>query len=63
MRAGGKESAKVKAADSWYAYLRNHWRDNVLPKKGKPFEEAFYPEESHAYIRDETLGPIAMRVA
>jgi dipeptidyl aminopeptidase/acylaminoacyl peptidase len=26
-----------------------------LIHEGKPFEEAFYPEESHAYVRDESL--------
>ena len=26
-----------------------------LVHEGRPFEESFYPEESHAYLRDETL--------
>ena len=34
-----------------------------LIHEGKPFEEAFYPEESHAYIRDETLKDAFGRTA
>jgi dipeptidyl aminopeptidase/acylaminoacyl peptidase len=34
-----------------------------LIHEGKPFEEAFYPEESHAYVRDETLKDAFGRAA
>jgi len=34
-----------------------------LVHEGKPFEEAFYPEESHAYLRDETLRDAFGRAA
>ncbi len=34
-----------------------------LIHEGKQFEEAFYPEESHAYVRDETLKDAFTRTA
>ncbi len=34
-----------------------------LIHEGKPFEEAFYPEENHAYVRDETLKDAFGRTA
>jgi dipeptidyl aminopeptidase/acylaminoacyl peptidase len=34
-----------------------------LVHEGKPFEEAFYPEENHAYVRDETLKDAFGRTA
>jgi dipeptidyl aminopeptidase/acylaminoacyl peptidase len=34
-----------------------------LIDEGKPFEEAFYPEESHAYIREESLKDAFGRTA
>ncbi|MGA8028448.1 MAG: prolyl oligopeptidase family serine peptidase [Bryobacteraceae bacterium] len=34
-----------------------------LIHEGKPFEESFYPEESHAYIRDESLKDAFGRAA
>jgi dipeptidyl aminopeptidase/acylaminoacyl peptidase len=34
-----------------------------LVHEGKPFEEAFYPEENHAYVRDETLRDAFGRTA
>jgi dipeptidyl aminopeptidase/acylaminoacyl peptidase len=34
-----------------------------LIHEGKQFEEAFYPEESHAYVRDETLRDAFGRTA
>lgn len=34
-----------------------------LIHEGKPFEEAFYPEESHAYARDESLKDAFGRTA
>ena len=34
-----------------------------LVHEGKQFEEIFYPEESHAYIRDETLKDAFRRTA
>jgi dipeptidyl aminopeptidase/acylaminoacyl peptidase len=34
-----------------------------LIHEGKPFEEAFYPEENHAYVRDETLRDAFGRTA
>jgi dipeptidyl aminopeptidase/acylaminoacyl peptidase len=34
-----------------------------LIHEGKQFEEAFYPEESHAYVRDETLKDAFGRTA
>ncbi|HEY3940796.1 MAG TPA: prolyl oligopeptidase family serine peptidase [Bryobacteraceae bacterium] len=34
-----------------------------LIHEGKQFEEAFYPEESHAYVRDETLKDAFGRAA
>ena len=33
-----------------------------LVAEGKPFEEAFYPEESHAYVREQTLQDAFGRV-
>ena len=33
-----------------------------LVAEGKPFEEAFYPEESHAYVRGRTLQDAFTRV-
>lgn len=33
-----------------------------LISEGKPFEEAFYPEESHAYVRERTLQDAFGRV-
>lgn len=33
-----------------------------LVTEGKPFEEAFYPEESHAYVREQTLQDAFGRV-
>ncbi len=34
-----------------------------LVHEGKPFEEAFYPEENHAYVRDESLRDAFGRTA
>jgi dipeptidyl aminopeptidase/acylaminoacyl peptidase len=34
-----------------------------LIHEGKPFEEAFYPEESHAYARDESFKDAFKRAA
>lgn len=34
-----------------------------LVHEGKPFEESFYPEESHAYVRDESIRDAFGRAA
>ena len=33
-----------------------------LVAEGKPFEEAFYPEENHGYVREQTLQDAFSRV-
>jgi molybdopterin-containing oxidoreductase family iron-sulfur binding subunit len=38
LQGAGKGSGKVKAAASWYEYLRGQWKDNYN-KSGKPFED------------------------
>lgn len=40
-RAMGKGPARVKSSESWYDYLRVHWKDSILPKAGKAFDDAW----------------------
>ena len=34
-----------------------------LIHEGKPFEQAYYPEENHVFVRDETLADAFRRAA